>query len=106
MARSEENRGFECIVCRRRVKPLTNGSYRNHCPFCLASVHLDIIPGDRRSACSGVMDAIALRHSKKGWQILHRCQRCGIEKLNRVAGDPNQPDDIEALIRLVSEDAR
>ena len=101
MARSEENRGFRCIVCRRVVKPLTNGSYRNHCPFCLASVHVDEKPGDRRSACGGVMDAVALRPSKKGLQIVHRCRKCGIEKVNRIAEDTDQPDDIEALIRLV-----
>jgi hypothetical protein len=48
------------------------------------------------------MDAIALQGSKKGWQIVHRCRRCGIEKVNRVAEDTDQPDDIEALIRLMS----
>jgi hypothetical protein len=47
------------------------------------------------------MDAVGLRWSKKGWQIVHRCRRCGIQKLNRVAEDTEQPDDVEALIRLM-----
>ncbi|WDF05905.1 RNHCP domain-containing protein [Shouchella hunanensis] len=33
-----------------------NGSYRNHCPFCLYSKHQDIIPGDRASTCGGLME--------------------------------------------------
>jgi hypothetical protein len=82
------------------VKPLTNGSYRNHCPRCLSSLHLDVQPGDRRASCGGVMDAVALRRTAKGMQIVHRCRRCGIERPNRVADRTDQPDDIDELIHL------
>ena len=37
----------------------------------------------------------------KGWQIVHRCETCGAERVNRVAGGSRQPDSLEALLRLV-----
>lgn len=101
MAREDENRGFNCITCGAAVRPLTNGSYRNHCPVCLCSVHVDLRPGDRANGCGGVMRAVALTYRrKKGWQIVHRCQRCGTLGVNRVAEDTAQPDDIRAVARL------
>jgi DNA-directed RNA polymerase subunit RPC12/RpoP len=97
VSRKTENAGFICIICGAEVKPLTNGSYRNHCPCCLYSVHIDTIPGDRANDCLGSMKPIGVRyHSKKGWQIVHRCQKCGIEKLNRIA-----PDDMDALLIMM-----
>jgi hypothetical protein len=62
---------------------------------------VDVVPGDRRSACGGRMDAVGLLWSKKGWQIQHRCRLCGVEKVNRIAEDTEQPDEIEALIRVM-----
>jgi hypothetical protein len=38
-------------------------------------------------------------HSKKGWQIVHRCQKCGIEKVNRTA-----PDDMDALMNMIKSE--
>ena len=82
--------------------PLTNGSYRNHCPFCLSSLHVDSrVPGDRDSNCHGVMHAVDVRRTKKGWQIVHRCSRCGVLKANRAALDTDQPDAIDLLARLM-----
>lgn len=82
------------------VLPLTNGSFRNHCPFCLCSLHVDIAPGDRLSSCHGCMDAVALTKSKKGVQLVHHCRRCGVEQKNLVAEFTEQPDMIEPLSRL------
>jgi DNA-directed RNA polymerase subunit RPC12/RpoP len=101
VGRSEENRGFTCVVCQTHVKPLTNGSYRNHCPHCLSSLHVDEIPGDRLATCRGVMDAVALRRNRKGMQIVHRCRRCGRMSPNKVADRGDQPDDVDALIHLM-----
>jgi len=101
VGRSEENRGFRCVVCDADVTPLTNGSYRNHCPHCLSSLHVDVEPGDRSSPCGGVMDAVALRRVPKGMQIVHRCARCGRMSPNKVADRGDQPDDVDALIHLM-----
>ena len=60
MSRELENTGFICQNCGKEVLPLTDGSYRNHCPFCLYSLHVDIIPGDRASDCGGIMKPIKI----------------------------------------------
>ncbi len=101
MARADENAGFTCAHCGAGVAPLTNGSYRNHCPFCLWSVHVDDArPGDRASVCRGLMQPIELVSRRKGWQVVHRCTRCGKTQPNRVATATSQADDIEALVEL------
>ena len=96
------NVGFVCRHCATRVRPLANGSVRNHCPACLWSLHVDVGPGDRASDCRGELEPIAAeRNAKKGWVIVHRCTRCGALRRNRAAlDDPDQPDDHEALVRL------
>jgi hypothetical protein len=49
------NESFTCLNCGKFVEKDLNGSSRNHCNFCLCSVHLDITPGDRLSQCHGRM---------------------------------------------------
>jgi DNA-directed RNA polymerase subunit RPC12/RpoP len=100
LGRREENRSFRCAVCGHWVPPLQNGSYRNHCPRCLASRHVDVRPGDRAATCGGVMLATGIIRSKKGWQIVHRCEQCGALRRNRIAEHDPDPDDIDALIAL------
>lgn len=86
---------FTCEHCKRSVAPLTNGSYRNHCPACLYSKHVDAAgPGDRASPCGALMKPAGVDYrSAKGWMILHRCTRCAKEMLNRTAPD----DDLSLL---------
>ena len=101
MSRRKENTGFICENCGREVLPVTDGSYRNHCPFCLYSKHIDIEPGDRAGRCGGLMRPVGLIYkSGKGFQLVHRCLKCGEEKVNRVAEFSIQPDDIEELLKL------
>lgn len=41
--------------------------------------------------------------AKKGYIIIHKCQRCGEIHRNKAAHEaPEQPDDINLLIRLTS----
>lgn len=101
MGRKKENTGFICENCGRKVLPLNNGSYRNHCPYCLYSKHVDEIPGDRRNLCQGLLKPIALKyHSKKGMQIVHKCLKCGEVRVNKVAEGTKQPDNINAILEL------
>lgn len=65
LSRLTENTAFQCGNCGANVAPLTNGSFRNHCPFCLFSKHLDNHPGDRLSNCKGLMRPISLDYSGK-----------------------------------------
>jgi hypothetical protein len=48
------------------VLPLSTGSYRNHCPACLWSKHVDVQPGDRAATCRGLMrpDRVETRRGK------------------------------------------
>ncbi|MFW5685529.1 MAG: RNHCP domain-containing protein [Spirochaetota bacterium] len=94
-----ETAGFECAHCGRLVPEQSLGtSQRNHCPFCLWSVHVDIKPGDRSSLCRAPMEPIALWASDGDeLRILHRCGGCGVIKPNRIAGD----DSEDALAELV-----
>lgn len=65
MSRKQENTSFQCEKCGTEVQPLTNGSYRNHCPICLYSKHMDDKPGDRLSKCGGLMKLMGLDYSAK-----------------------------------------
>jgi hypothetical protein len=47
------------------------------------------------------MDAISAAQTKKGWQLIHRCTRCGAQRANRITFDTLQPDDLDAVIRLM-----
>src|SRR3989339_1003535 len=82
---------FTCEHCGAEVEPLKNGSYRNHCPHCLYSKHVDREgPGDRASDCGGMMEPVGLTHrSGKGWMVVHRCLQCKKELPNTVAPDDN-----------------
>ena len=45
----------DCIIASgKKVEPLGYTS-RNHCPFCLWSLHVDENPGDRACECGGEM---------------------------------------------------
>lgn len=81
--------------------PLANGGYRNHCPECLWSRHLDISPGDRQSSCRALMRPVAVeQRGGKGLVIVHQCTGCGFSRPNRIADDLVQGDCVDALIAL------
>ena len=83
---------FLCTHCDRAIPGTAPGTvHRNHCPHCLWSLHVDLATGDRRSACRGPMEPIAIGIRPDGeWTLLHRCQRCGLIRTNRIAGDDNE----------------
>ncbi|MGE6258007.1 RNHCP domain-containing protein [Heyndrickxia sporothermodurans] len=100
MSRKKENQGFICENCGETILPLTNGSYRNHCPFCLHSKHVDRQCGDRLNDCHGLMEPIEIIYSsKKGYMIIHRCLKCQDIKRNKAAADTIQPDHLLQLIK-------
>ncbi|MFE0425801.1 RNHCP domain-containing protein [Streptomyces sp. NPDC058953] len=88
----EHGESFRCAGCRLDVSVDAPGTaHRNHCPQCLASLHLDArIPGDRASRCRGRMTAIGLAVRPDGeWLVIHRCLSCDGVSANRIAGDDN-----------------
>jgi hypothetical protein len=96
---------FICRYCGYTIKEEAPGTHhRNHCPRCLRSVHVDDRPGDRASACGGIMEPIAIS-VKRGseWVLIHRCTLCGELKANRVAGDDNELALISLAVRPVAQ---
>ncbi|UQA97669.1 RNHCP domain-containing protein [Streptomyces halobius] len=90
---------FRCVGCRLDVSLVAPGTaHRNHCPNCLASLHVDRhVPGDRDASCRGRMEALSMSVRADGeWMIVHRCLSCGALSANRIAGD----DNALALVRL------
>ncbi|MFH0770211.1 MAG: RNHCP domain-containing protein [Candidatus Peregrinibacteria bacterium] len=83
---------FTCSHCGFQVEPIEHGSYRNHCPRCLYSKHVDELgPGDRQSSCGGLMEPKGIDSGGgKGWIIIHRCTKCKKIIRNKAAPD----DDI------------
>ncbi|MDO9085001.1 MAG: RNHCP domain-containing protein [Anaerolineaceae bacterium] len=101
--------GFTCMHCKQLISsdPVLSGvNNRNHCPYCLASKHVDLIySGDRMSACKSVMRPIGLSwkrtRNKYGsslgeLMIIHYCEGCGSLSINRIAAD----DDPDLIVNL------
>lgn len=95
---------FTCAVCGADV-PVGGRRPRDHCPWCLRSLHVDVVPGDRAAGCGGVLEPVALEPGRDGLDLVYRCAQCGAARRNRVLDDLSVPDDPAAL-RRVSAGAR
>lgn len=86
------------------IVPPARGTFRNHCPACLTSRHVDeAVPGDRRATCRGIMPAIAVEGTDPdALDVVQRCERCGKVSRNRRAID----DDQEKLFALFATSLR
>ncbi|HZC26878.1 MAG TPA: RNHCP domain-containing protein [Actinopolymorphaceae bacterium] len=100
-SRASENAAFTCLCCTAEVPACTGGGYRNHCPHCLWSSHVDELPGDRASHCGGPMEPVGLTRPRgKGWALVHLCVACGVRRVNRLAVDTVVPDDLDVGLQL------
>lgn len=93
------NKDFICEYCKKKVQAQAPGtSNRNHCPYCLNSLHVDIKIGDRKNKCKGLMPAISKMYKPDGEEVLvHKCIKCGEIRKNRVAGDDSYTE-IDKLV--------
>ena len=87
--------GFVCVNCGKEVKPLGYTS-RNHCPYCLHSVHIDISPGDRANTCLGVLEPIGIETKKGDYIMVFKCKKCGEQGRNKLATD----DDYNKVLEI------
>jgi DNA-directed RNA polymerase subunit RPC12/RpoP len=96
---------FVCRHCGRTVSAEAPGTHqRNHCPWCLRSVHVDNQAGDRAASCGGIMEPLAVAvRGKNEWIIIHRCTACGALKGNRIAGDDNEMALLSLAVRPVAQ---
>ena len=89
---------FICENCGEEVSPLGYTS-RDHCNSCLYSKHVDIMPGDRKNTCKGLLRPIRVEiDSKKGYVIVYKCEKCGEEHRNKAANDDNNDLLIELTV--------
>ena len=87
---------FICNVCNKTVKPL-NYTARDHCPYCLCSIHVDNNPGDRQNECHGVLKPVSIDKFKDTYKIVYKCDKCGEIKRNIMAND----DDFDKIIEVM-----
>ena len=109
-----ETDSFHCKNCGALVLRATFISgvlNRNHCPYCLASRHVDWKrAGDRMSACKGIMRPVGLtlKHKQNKYasdsgelMIIHVCDECGQVSANRIAAD----DSADSLLAVFEDTA-
>ena len=97
----KNDNSFICVNCGKEVSKL-NYTSRDHCPHCLHSIHVDIIPGDRQNECKGLLKPIAIEESaKKGYIITYKCEKCGEIKRNKSAID----DDFDLMLEIAKNNA-
>lgn len=93
---------FACAHCGRAVEP-HGRTARDHCPWCLRSLHVDVIPGDRAAGCGGILDPISVEIRGDRTILRYRCRVCGASRTNQAILDGEVPDDWEAIVRLSAE---
>ena len=100
---SKNDSGFVCAHCGKTVEPLGYTS-RDHCPFCLWSIHIDVNPGDRANECLGNLVPIkAEPDAKRGFVIIYKCDKCGWDPVKGAqppkfcpeGGDPFDAGDVK-----------
>ena len=86
---------FICENCQKQVSPL-GYTARDHCPYCLYSKHVDIMPGDRQNECKGLLKPIDIEKFKDTFKIIYKCQKCNQLHKNIIAKD----DDMDLIIKI------
>ena len=91
-----KNEDFTCLNCGEFVSR-GDGFIRNHCPFCLYCLHVDLdVPGDRMNECRGLMKPIGLKPiSVMEFKIVFECTKCKASYVNKVLPDDNMDLVIE-----------
>ncbi len=90
---------FTCSVCGSLVEKL-GYTARDHCPYCLCSIHVDINPGDRACDCHGILRPVGIDKYKDTYKIVYKCDKCGQIKRNIMARD----DDFDKIIEISKQD--
>ena len=85
---------FICENCKSNVNKLEY-SARDHCPYCLYSKHLDIMPGDRKNECKGLLKPIGIEKYRDTYKIIYQCEKCKQIHKNIMANDDNMDLIIE-----------
>ena len=96
---TELDEEFICLNCGKKVSKL-NYSSRDHCPYCLYSLHVDINPGDRQNTCKGLLEPIDIEKFKDSYKIIYKCKSCGELHKNIMAKD----DNYDEILKISSKE--
>ena len=70
---SKNDNFFICEHCKKEVEPLKYTS-RDHCNYCLYSMHVDNLPGDRSNDCHGLLKPIGIEKYRDTYKIIYECK--------------------------------
>ena len=93
----ENDQEFICENCGKKVEKLIYSS-RDHCPYCLYSKHVDIMPGDRLNECKGLLKPIGIEKYKDTYKIIYKCEKCNETHKNIIAKDDNYDEIINLSV--------
>ncbi len=91
----------ENFICENGHKPVDKLNYtaRDHCPHCLYSKHVDILPGDRANECKGLLEPIDIEKFKDTYKIVYKCQKCKQIHKNIIAKD----DSFDLILEIMQK---
>ncbi len=93
----KKDESFVCIKCGKTVDKL-GYTARDHCNYCLTSIHVDIMPGDRKNICCGELEPIRIEKGKRDTiKIVYRCKKCKEIKKNIAAIDDNYEEILKVI---------
>lgn len=90
---------FVCLQCGAEVSP-HGRTARDHCPFCLYSLHVDVVPGDRAAECGGLLEPVEVELRGSRAVISYQCLECGERRVNQAVLDGEPADSWEAIMAL------
>lgn len=94
---TKNNQRFICINCNKEVS-LHPTSSRDHCNYCLYSLHVDIYPGDRLNECKGILKPIDVEVNADKTKLIYECQKCHLRVKNISAIDDNFDEIIKISV--------
>ena len=92
---------FICENCGKKVSKL-NYTARDHCPYCLYSKHVDIMPGDRKNECCGLLVPISIEKYKNTYKIVYKCNNCKQTHKNIIAND----DNFDEILKIMQKPSK
>lgn len=85
---------FICANCGKKVNKL-GYTARDHCNYCLYSLHVDNLPGDRNNNCHGLLKPVGIEKYRDTYKIIYVCEKCKKSHKNIMANDDNMDLIIE-----------
>lgn len=86
------NEVFDCVFCHQSI-PISKG-IRDHCPYCLHGLHVDIVPGDRAAQCRAMLIPVAFELLSGIVWIEYACTKCSHQYRVRAHAEDQIPTSL------------